>query len=129
MPEINLSDYEDVTSEYTAKPVNMADYEDVTAEYAPLFESKPKPKPRPVSFDMQMYLDSVKEPQKEADKIKSAISNSIFLDIPASAAYSFNDAIIAEQKKRGIDINKLKGTSTIGISPRQEMMRQKDIEV
>src|SRR3990167_240312 len=90
----------------TLKPVNMADYEDVTAEYAPLFESKPKPKPRPVSFDMQMYLDSVKEPQKEADKIKSAISNSIFLDIPASAAYSFNDVINAEQKKRGIELGK-----------------------
>lgn len=54
--------------------------------------------------------------QVEADKIKTSITNSYLFGIPVSNAYNLHDQLEEGKVSRGIDIQKLKGTSTLGIS-------------
>lgn len=54
--------------------------------------------------------------QVEADKIKTSITNSYLFGIPVSNAYNLYDQLEEGKVSRGIDIQKLKGTSTLGTS-------------
>ena len=59
-------------------------------------------------------LDSIKGMADFSwDKIQKAVSNSVYLDIPPGEAYKFHEHIEEEKKIRGIDIQKLKGISTL----------------
>lgn len=99
-----ITDFKPVTD--TALISELESTPDVPRETSP-YGMKPSLTPVLSMFD---------NPKQEADKIKTAISDSYIFGVDPSMTYSFKDEFAKAKTIRNIDIQKLKGTSTLGKS-------------